>query len=68
MDGEAFVTRPYLALGAGQGVFLMGLGMEEDGEVLAYQAVAEVQHLLHGGTHHHPVPVHHRQAQQFVPH
>src|SRR5690606_4900364 len=57
-----------LAFGAGQGVFLARLRMEEDREVAAYRAKAQGLHGLGAGAHHHPVGVGDRAAEQAVAH
>ena len=66
MHGKALVAGCGLALGAGQCVFLVALGVQEDGEVLADGLKALGQHLFRRGAHHHPVAVAGGQPQQFV--
>ena len=66
MYGKALVAGSGLALGAGQCVFLVALGVQEDGEVLADGLKALGQHLFRRGAHHHPVPVAGGQPEQFV--
>ena len=66
MHGKALVAGGGLALGAGQCVFLVALGVQEDGEILADGLKALGQHLVRRGAHHHPVAVAGGQSQQFV--
>ena len=67
MNCKAVVARCCLALGAGQRIFFVRFGVQKDGEVLSHRLVAQVNQLLRRGTHHHPVVVLHRQAQQGIP-
>ncbi len=66
MHLEPLVTFANLALGTRQRVFLVCLGMQEDGEILAHRFVTQLDHLLGRGAHHNVVAVLDRQAQQFV--
>src|SRR5690606_5572314 len=66
MDHEAAVAGRALALGAGQGVFLAGVGMQEHGEVAADGAEAGGEHGVGGSADDDPVAVAGRQAQQPV--
>ena len=66
MHGKALVAGCGLALGAGQCVFLVALGVQEDGEVLADGLKALGQHLFRRGAHDYPVAVAGGQPQQFV--
>ena len=68
MDDEALVAAPRFALGAGKRVFLMGIGMQEDREVLADRLVALRDHLLGRGTDDDMIAVGLRQPQQAVTH
>ena len=65
---KAVVAGPGFALGAGQGIFLVCLGVQKDGKVFAHWQKALGQQGLGGGTHHHPVAVFHGQAQQGIAH
>ncbi|MNT36659.1 hypothetical protein D3C72_1727590 [compost metagenome] len=64
---EAGVTLPLFALGAGQGILLLGLGVEKHREVAADLGEPQRQHLRHSGAHHQVIPVALRQAQQAIP-
>jgi len=64
---EAGIALPLLALGAGQGVLLLGLGVQKHGEVAADLGKAQRQHLRHSGTDHQVIPVTLRQPQQAIP-
>ena len=68
VEAEAVIARRRLALGARQRVFLLGLRMQEHGEVAAHRPVTGVQHLLRRRTDYHPVMVAHRPAEQAVTH
>ena len=68
VDHEAGVTVAGLALGARQGVLLVGHGVQEDREVTPHRPEAAAAHLLRGGAHHHPVVVVDRPAQARVAH
>lgn len=68
MEGETAITPPTLALGAGQGIFLAALGVQEHREVRAHGAKALGEHLLCAGTHYHPVDIGNRPAEQAVAH
>ena len=63
VDSEAVIATTLLALGAGQGVFLTGIRVQENRKVGTYLAESPVQHLLGGGTDHYPVPVLYRQPE-----
>src|SRR5690606_9631351 len=63
---EATVAAAALTLGARQRVLLAGVRMQEHREIAPHRAEAGVEHLLRGGTYHHPVAVAGRLAQQFV--
>jgi hypothetical protein len=64
---EALVAAPGLALGAGERVFLVGLWMQEDREVLADRAETQPHHLFGIAAYHHVVMVLDRKAEQLVP-
>jgi hypothetical protein len=66
VDGEALIAAAALALGAGERVFLVRLGMQEHREVLADRLEALLDHLLRGGADHHPVAILDLQAEQLV--
>ncbi len=68
LDDEAAVARPALALGARQGVLLVGFGMQEDGEVPSHGHEAALGHLLGRGADHDPVAVMHGPPQKAVAH
>ena len=57
MHVEPFVARGRLALGAGQCIFLVGLGVQKDRKILADGPKTAGQHLFGCGAHHHPVTV-----------
>ena len=66
--GEALVAAPGLALGARERIFLIGLRMQEDREILADRAESQPHHLLGIAAYHHVVMVLDRQAKQLVSH
>ncbi len=66
VESEPAVAVATLALGARQGVFLAGFGVQENGKILAHRAEALVSELLRGATHHHPVSFLDGKAEQFV--
>ncbi len=68
MKGETAVAAPALAFGAGQGIFLPALRVEEYREVLADRPIAEREHLLGIGADHHPVDIGDRSPEQAVAH
>jgi hypothetical protein len=55
VEGEATIATAALALGAGQGVLLARLRVQEYREIGANRAVAEFQHLFCTGADHDPV-------------
>ena len=57
MDCKALVARRRLAFGSREGVFLFGLRVQEDGEVLAYWQVALLHQFFRRRACHHPVVV-----------
>jgi len=57
-----------LAFGAGEGVFLMRLRMQEDREVAADGFEPSCRHVFRGGADDDPVAILYRQAEQFVAH
>ena len=63
---EAAVAGAGLALGAREGMFLAGLGVQEHREVAPDLAVAEVQHLLRRRADHDPVALADWPAEQLV--
>ncbi len=65
---EAGITATLLALGAGQRVLLLGLGVQEHGKIAAHLGKAQRQHLFHGRPDHQVIPVALRQSQQAIPH
>ena len=68
MHYKAPVAAATLALGTGQCVFLMRVGVQKNGKVPPDRQVALRHHLLGRGPDHHPIPVLHRQAEQMVTH
>ena len=68
VEGEAVVTAPALALGAGQRHLFAGAGVQEDREVLAHRLVAQRPQCLGRGAHGDPVAVADRLAEQPVAH
>ena len=66
MDHEAPITRQGLALGARQGVFVLGLGMQEDGEIHPDLTESQVQQLLGGGANHHEITLRRRPPQKPI--
>ena len=63
---KAGVAVALLALGAGEGVLVFGLRVQEYGEVLAHLRVALLQHLCRRGTDHHPVSFRDRILEQGI--
>ncbi|MNY27466.1 hypothetical protein D3C86_1613740 [compost metagenome] len=63
---EAGIALPLLALGARQGVLLLGAGVEKHRKVAADLGEPQVQHLFHSGTDHQMVPVPLGQSQQAI--
>jgi hypothetical protein len=61
---KAPVAAPALALGARQRVFLARFGVQKHRKVAPHGQIAQRQHLLGRGAHHHPVVVIHGPAQQ----
>lgn len=59
VKGEAVIAVSGLALGACECVFLVGLWMQEDREILADRAIALFQHVLGTRADHHMVVVAH---------
>ena len=53
--GETGIAVSLFTLGAGQGVFVTGLRMQEHREVLAHLPVAQRKHVVAGRAHHAPV-------------
>ncbi len=68
IDHEAAVAAAGLALGAGQRVFLAGVGMQEHREIAAHGLVALRVHLRLGGPDHDPVAVAGSMLQKAVAH
>ena len=67
VKGETAIATPALAFGAGQGVFLAGLGMQKNREVGAHRAIALGSEGFGGGTHHDPVDLRYRATEQAIP-
>ena len=65
---KAFVAPRCLALGAGQGVFLSGLGVQKHRKVLAHGHIALRAHGFGRAAHHHPVAVVDGQPHQGIAH
>ena len=57
MKRERVITAPGLALGSRQRVFLAGLRVQEDREILADRAIAEHTHLFRRRTNHHEIAI-----------
>ena len=68
VDVEAVVAVAVFALGAGEGVFVAAVRVQEYREVLADLFVALVEHLLRRCADYDPVELGGLQAQQFVAH
>ena len=68
LHSKTFVAPGRFALGAGQGVFLACVGMQEHRKVLAHGQVARLDQILRRGAHHHPVAVLHGPAQEGIAH
>ena len=68
LHGKAAVAAAALALGARERVFLVGLGVQEDGKVAAHGLVALGDHFFGRGADHDPVAVMDRAAEQMVAH
>src|SRR6185437_10648118 len=66
MEAETVITRPGLALGARERVFLAGVRVQEHGEILADRLVTQRQHVFWRRTDHHVVAIEVRAAQQLV--
>ncbi|MPN54599.1 hypothetical protein SDC9_202270 [bioreactor metagenome] len=60
--GEAGVAVSGLALGAGEGIFLTGLRVQEDREILSDLKKSLGEHACRGFTHHHPITIGNRTA------
>ena len=67
MDSKALVALCGLALGAGQGVFRLGLWMQEDWKILTYGPEPQSGHQFWCGAHHHMIPVLDGQTKEMVP-
>ena len=65
---KTFVALRRLALSAGQGVFLAGLRVQKDREVLAHRHVALRAHGFGRAAHHYPVAVVHVFTHQGIAH
>ena len=66
MTDEACITQALFALGARQGILLLGAGVEKHRKVATNLGEPEAQHLLHGSTDHQVVSVPLRQSQQAI--
>lgn len=66
VNGEAVITCGGLALGTGQRVLLMGLGVQKHRKILADRPETARQQLFRGRTDHHPVAVFDRQPEQAI--
>ena len=66
LDLEAAIAGSHLAFQPRQCVFLVGVGMQEDGEVAPDFAVFQSQKFFPSSSDHHPVALLDRQAQQRV--
>ncbi len=66
MEDEALVARRRLALGPCQGVFLVGLRMQEHRKVLAHRRVAAREHVLGRRADDDPVAILDFQPEQFI--
>ncbi len=64
---ETPVARRGLPLRAGQGVFLVGIGMEKYGEIPAHRPEAQGLHVFRRGAHHDMVPIANGQPEEAVP-
>lgn len=67
VDLKAVVAVPRLPLGTGEGVFLLGVRVQKDGEIPTDLPITLGQHILGGCSHHHPVGLGVGIAQQLVP-
>ena len=68
MEGKAPVAMAGFSLGAGQGVFFLGVGVQEYREILAHGAEPVGFHFFRRGANHDPVLFRHGEAEQGVPH
>ena len=68
VEGETAVAPGHLALGARQRVFLVGVRVQKDREILAHGLVALFGHLLRRGAGDDPVHILNRAAEQPVAH
>jgi hypothetical protein len=68
VEGEALVARRGLALGAGERVLLVRLGVQEDGKVRSDGTKAATGHLLGRGADDDVVAILDGQAQELVAH
>ena len=67
VEGKPRVTRPGLAFGARQGVFLPGFRVDKNGEIPADRLVSQGGHLFRSGADDNPVAVLYLKLQEFIP-
>ena len=68
MEDKAVVAAALLPLGAGERIFLVRLGMQEDGEIPAHRLEAERKQLFRGTTDDHMIAVADAASEQLVSH
>ena len=68
MEGEPAIATAALAFGAGEGVFLAALRVQEHREIRPHGTKAFFQHLLGTGADHHPIDFRDGSAEQPVAH
>ena len=66
LEGKAVVAGRRLSFDARQRILLVRLRVQEHGEVLADLLVAKTLKFIHGRSDHDPVPLAHRQSEQFI--
>lgn len=67
MEDKPVVPVALFAFGSGQGVFLVRVRMQENGEIAAYRPEARARHVVGRGIDDHPVTLVDGKAKKSVP-